>query len=1043
MRIHRLEIQAFGPFVQRQEVDFDRLGEQGLFLLEGATGAGKSSVLDAICFALFSSVPGVRQSGHRLRSDHAPMDLAPEVLLEFSVADRFLRIVRSPAWFRPAKRGSSMVKEQAQALLAERRDGEWIALSTRNDEAAHQIEALLGMNREQFTKVVMLAQGEFAAFLRADIKERQVLLQQLFGTERFLALEQKLVESANSAQRGVQSVQQQLTELLQAARLQADDYLPKTPSSAELAALDVAAGEPADIVWDFDGLLAALSRSQADSSARAEFAAEQAGQAAAELTTAEELTSRHAELTAAEFADRSVKAGEADQIERICLVDLHRAAQNFAADLDRLRTAEQSESVARRAGQEALEQLARRKSLMLVLQKADSADADADSNVDLGGSEAVGSAPAAPEMRRLEAVAKELSATAAIVRSLLPEEEQLLRQQAEYNDTVTALAAATARLSQAEDLSDELTAEREAAIDRRDGVSAVAAALEVRQSASHTAKARDTAGANFRRTEQRVQALSIELRTAESVQLTCKARWLELMQIRLERAAGELAAALVHGEPCPVCGGTEHPAPSALQGASLQLAVEEEQAREANERSEGELKQIRDAFNQASTELAAFAALGGDEDAAELARAYQLALVDEEESEQARKHSLRYAEELGALELRLKTAADAALDARAQSQELRAAAEALQRAIAERSGKISNWLGEHALLTERLKELESDEQALARTIEAKRMVGLAAAEVTAAQESMTRKLAGGPFESASDIATALRTAAELTALDTEIAAFRDEEIRARQALGASGVVQAGEERRNGIFGLDAEALSALRLASRQAAEQAQQALLQSQLCARSIEAVQRAAARYAELDSLIAADRERAELLTGLADTGRGLGHNEFKMPLSAYVLAARLEQVADAASERLQVMSDGRYLLAHTDALSGGNKKSGLGLEVVDGWTGQSRDTATLSGGESFMASLALALGLADVVQRESGGTRIDTLFVDEGFGSLDEESLEMVMSSIEGLRDSGRTVGLVSHVVELKIRIPQQLHVMKGRQGSTLSAQTLDRLE
>jgi len=156
-----------------------------------------------------------------------------------------------------------------------------------------------------------------------------------------------------------------------------------------------------------------------------------------------------------------------------------------------------------------------------------------------------------------------------------------------------------------------------------------------------------------------------------------------------------------------------------------------------------------------------------------------------------------------------------------------------------------------------------------------------------------------------------------------------------------------------------------------------------------------------------------------------------------------RLEQVAEAASERLQVMSDGRYLLAHTDALAGGNKKSGLGLEVVDGWTGQSRDTSTLSGGESFMASLALALGLADVVQRESGGMRIDTLFVDEGFGSLDEESLEMVMASIEGLRDSGRTVGLVSHVAELKLRIPQQLHVVKGRQGSTLRAQTSDRLE
>lgn len=179
--------------------------------------------------------------------------------------------------------------------------------------------------------------------------------------------------------------------------------------------------------------------------------------------------------------------------------------------------------------------------------------------------------------------------------------------------------------------------------------------------------------------------------------------------------------------------------------------------------------------------------------------------------------------------------------------------------------------------------------------------------------------------------------------------------------------------------------------------------------------------------------RREHHLVKSLADTALGNGDNSYKMSLGTYVLAARLEQVADAATERLLAMSDGRYALVHSDALSG-NKKAGLGLNVIDGWTGNRRDTATLSGGESFMAALALALGLADVVQAESGGIEIETLFVDEGFGSLDDQSLEQVMDALEGLRDGGRMVGLVSHVAELKQRIGAQLQVVKGRNGSTL---------
>ena len=190
------------------------------------------------------------------------------------------------------------------------------------------------------------------------------------------------------------------------------------------------------------------------------------------------------------------------------------------------------------------------------------------------------------------------------------------------------------------------------------------------------------------------------------------------------------------------------------------------------------------------------------------------------------------------------------------------------------------------------------------------------------------------------------------------------------------------------------------------------------------------AAERAALDPL----RERAEEARRLADLAGGQGANTLKMTLSAFVLAARLEEVAEAASQRLLTMTAGRYSLAHTDARRGGGGRSGLGLLACDSWTGLERDTSTLSGGETFLASLALALGLADVVTAEAAGVAIEALFVDEGFGSLDEDTLEEVMNVLDGLREGGRMVGIVSHVSELRQRIPAQIHVRKGRSGSSV---------
>jgi exonuclease SbcC len=213
--------------------------------------------------------------------------------------------------------------------------------------------------------------------------------------------------------------------------------------------------------------------------------------------------------------------------------------------------------------------------------------------------------------------------------------------------------------------------------------------------------------------------------------------------------------------------------------------------------------------------------------------------------------------------------------------------------------------------------------------------------------------------------------------------------------------------------------------------------------ARAVALAEAAVAQLRDIEAAVADHLVRAEPLEQeyrtVADLARCAdgtgGENARRMSLSAYVLAARLEQVAGAASARLAQMSGGRYTLVHSDEPVKGQRRTGLGLHVVDAWTGRHRDTTSLSGGESFYTSLALALGLADVVSAEAGGTAIETLFVDEGFGTLDEDTLEEVMDVLDGLRSGGRAVGLVSHVADLRQRIPAQIEVVKGRDGSHLS--------
>jgi exonuclease SbcC len=454
----------------------------------------------------------------------------------------------------------------------------------------------------------------------------------------------------------------------------------------------------------------------------------------------------------------------------------------------------------------------------------------------------------------------------------------------------------------------------------------------------------------------------------------------------------------------------------------LLLGQAEEEAREVFEAAEARLAVLGTELAAARQLVAVLAGQGGDtpeEEARESA----------DEARRAAESSAQAADRLAGLRLRLtgiETGIAEAESARAGAgaelaQVQSTLAEVLEQATA-LTGSLSGLRSGHPDLTHRLRALQNAAGTLEKMVQAQTQLDQAEARVADARQQLELALPDAGFSTAEDARAQL--------LGT---AGHDEQAKVAELFASEEVMLALEEQASGLVPAEAQ-LDTLRSAAAQAEGLAREAALAAGMAKRCVASLDAIVAEYQERAGSGNAPREHARMLTALADAAGGRGDNNYRMSLNSYVLAARLEQVALAASERLVAMSDGRYLLQHTDAKAARGAKSGLGLEVVDQWTGHRRDTSTLSGGESFMASLSLALGLADVVQQESGGIQIETLFVDEGFGSLDEQSLEQVMDALEGLRDGGRVVGLVSHVGEMKQRIGVQLQVVKGRNGSVL---------
>lgn len=999
MRIHRLELTAFGPFPGTEVVEFERLNAAGLFLLAGPTGAGKTSILDAICFALYGAVPGDRNGAKAFKSDHAPADARPRVVLDLTMRSRRFRVTREPGWTRPSRRArSGRVEEKAKATIAEYVDEEWRPHSNRVDEVGQLVTTLLGMNKDQFCQVVLLPQGEFQTFLTAGAKERHDVLESLFRTHRFQAVERWLVDHRRQLDGQCRDAEAQLDRVL--ARVDEVFTGIAEPALTERRPQEVGGATRLDYPVALTSLRARQSALAASAAAAAD--------------------------TESQTSERAKSAQHALDAAR-SLVDLQRQRREAKNRWDELMS---SAAEVRRREREVL--LARRASafeplLELVEEAADALRrAEIDAETALAALDPPGPVAGTDPLTWVTEEAEDLRGELASLDALIDTQNELDRRTHSLSELEDELDTVRARevslVTTLAGLPGEIAAARGALMAAREAAAGLPAAVETVAAAQ---SAKDSA---TRAVELGDEIVQVEAALFEARERRADARdALHLLRARrISGMAAALASRLAHGDPCPVCGSRDHPQraePGQDEVGPDDEAAGEDVVRRAED-AMGTLELRRERLRSERT-AAAHAAAGLTPDTA------QTRLRDMQIRRQACADTAASADTCAATLSRLEekqrdghdelARTRAALHtSEAQRVEQTAAMTGLRGKIAARIGAETSLATRRAVVLQRLDHVAALGPALHSRNEAQ-------AAHRAGTHRLDRLVADSVFATVQQVHNAVRTETDIASGEALNRAYSMERAATEKALAHPSLLEAAQAPTPDLTAL-----------AQTAEECATRAALAGATTSRLDAAAARLDALGTTLEQILAGwaplreQRDRADHVASMvAGTSRD---NSSKTKLSHYVLAARLEQVVHAANVRLRGICGGRYELEHTLSRGVRDVRGGLGLRVLDTYTGVRRDPATLSGGETFYVSLALALGLADLVNNEIGGAELSTLFVDEGFGTLDAETLDDVMDELDALRSGGRSVGLVSHLAELRIRVPVQLSVVRSPNGSRL---------
>jgi len=1066
-----LEMSAFGPFADKQCIHFNELGDNPLFLINGPTGAGKTTLLDAMTFALFNSTTGDR-SGQNMRCDHAPNDQETSVVLIFSCGAHTYKVERSPTQTAKARRGDGETTRAASATLwrvqpdAATHDAtQWQTselLANKVNDVSQQAQALLGLNADQFRQVVVLPQGRFREFLLAKSSERENVLESLFQTQRFKLIEEALSQRALAVNRDYTTLKNELEQRLK--------DMGHPTIEAALAHLDE------------------LQPPLADAQAEHEHAKQQFSLAQTHYTQAEELNKRFVNL--AELQNKLKHLAEQHN-------EMQQHQQQLKAHAQALHLQPFWQTFTQSKDALGLRQLAYNKAQVQAEQ------ATAALNQTQAELKTVADHPARIEQLNLRL--DELSRLVATVQQL----QQLMAKLQQQAQAVTQ--ASTQKTVAAENLAQLKT--------NHNQVTSELTALRERIKQHTNTEAQRTQLAHHQQLHDELNKRHAEVLTAQHAWLAAQAP-LTVAQAATEQAqqardslflrwyqeqAAALAQKLQPGQPCLVCGSTEHPAPAHL--ARQQDLVSQEQL----DAAEALAQTKRRAEHQAQTalELAANNHTKAEQARNEIAKrvsqvidtlakpvacsATQHAASEPSANQQSdsthsvSKHSVskkapaqdaeELLEELAAqlqlVQTQLREIEQRQHRERTQEAELEAMQAKLvnqiaqqEQALAEANTQLQDATQAHSNSASQLAALDKDGELRKREVTqitnehqqiqterdnlrlahdkaqtqlkraenhhttAQSTLASALTEVTTATQTLNQaesrwheKLSASPFADAEAFSQALLDQATADTLQQQVETYKnhvtqvqtgiDSETKAIGNQAQPDLAQLAEQRSQAAT-LEHEKLQAWQIL-----------YTEHKQLKDNIDKYQKRAAQSADLERNYAVLGRLAQTLAG---------NNNSRISLNRFVLAILLDDVLHEASQRLAQMTQGRYQLVRRR--EGGDARSHGGLELMidDSHTGKQREVNTLSGGESFMAALALALGLSDVVQSYAGGIKIDTLFIDEGFGSLDSEALDQAINVLAHLRDNGRTIGIISHVSELKQRITKRIDVVRGIGGSSL---------
>ena len=1015
-----LTIEAFGPYRDSVTLDFSQLENHSMFLISGPTGAGKTSILDAMVYALYGEPSGEVRKTDAIRSDFAEPKRMTRVDFSFAIGDAQYRVERLPKQMVAKKRGTGMREQNASATVYEMKDGEWKVIATSAAAIRDTIQRIIGFRKDQFLQVVLLPQGEFRKLLVASTNEREELLHTLFRTELYRKLQEALKSAFDEAKAGIEENLMKQTALIQSIPHDEDTLVLTIEHVREL--LENREPHREGLVVKRDEAVAEVNRLN---TLRNEWALyNQAQQCLIEATSKLDIV-KAKEPERTQLREKVKFLGSLVPVhvlykqyidKQSTLTTLERALSDAEKSVD---TATQHESNCIEA-HEALESQAetiqaKRTTLAQLQQQSETFDELGLLKKKLSALrsdvEQLDSKKSESDLERQRQLIKQIEVDVENLRKQLKENSTLL-------DKIPVIQEQLNHLQRYSELVEEIS-----------------------------------------QVQKEVAAKDETLSTLDKAVKEAKVHLERLEHLMQEGRAYELVPFIKEDEPCPVCGSTEHPQlatkpelyPTKDEVEVARGLRDKELQKQANEVGQrdalvGRVHELSDHKNGQVSILKA--SIDGFSEA-NFASIQQDLLAQMEGLKTLRGESEQLGKTIVDMERRLSTAKDTLAKSEIAHNELLKTLHELEVSIGSVQAKIDSlseslpttdvelWRKQVTSLSREIKEYDAQLTVTTKQLEEAR--GQLSAkrgrlETLSSQVKEERK----NLDSLHEEYTQSLQSVSLSEIDfvealSDFNALEDFKIKLYELEEAFSTAQA-------VYDAALKTTETVVKPSDTVSDEVYDVAVERRdtlvgnLAAwdKETKHIETTLTSLEELESSMGEARKKVEFLGRLNDLANG-GEQGFKnVTFERYVLGAILDEVVYAANLRLQKMSRSRYSLERSDYTGGGRGKQGLDLAVMDAFTGQSRPANTLSGGETFLASMALALGLADVIQSYAGGIHMDTMFIDEGFGTLDPDTLELAMETLVQLQSSGRLIGMISHVPELKTRIPAHLEVTRGDEGS-----------